>query len=333
MSYREDYQGIKMEKCEKSLVYRVAYHFYIEGLSQKQVALKLGLSTPKVCRLIRQAKKEGIIKISLQDPFVHYFNLERKICEKYKLKDVVVARVTKEAPPHLLKKAIAAEGAEYLHRAAKAGSFIGIAWGSTVYELVEAMDPINDMDVGWVALHGSLSRIQYEHDVATLVRKLAWLFSGKGYYLNIEGILVNDATCEAIKKEPFVRATIEIQKEIKIAVVGIGAFFPKVTSTLVSAGYISDEDLTELRKEGVVGDIALHFFDASGRFCSTSLSKRIISIDPEVFKKIPLKIGVAGSLSKFVAIRSAIQGGLVDVLITDPLVAERLLLERRDENK
>lgn len=95
---------------------------------------------------------------------------------------------------------------------------------------------------------------------------------------------------------------------------GIGAFYPEATSSLVTAGYVTLQDLVEFRTAGVVGDMVLRFFDREGRECSTSLAARTLSVELGDYRRIPKKIAVAGGLHKAVAVQAALHGGLVDVL-------------------
>ena len=66
-------------------------------------------------------------------------------------------------------------------------------------------------------------------------------------------------------------------------------------------------------------------FDREGQECNTSLANRMISISMEQFKKIGRKISLVSGVSKANAVLSALNGGLVDVLILDSNLAEALL--------
>ena len=113
--------------------------------------------------------------------------------------------------------------------------------------------------------------------------------------------------------------------KVNIAVNGIGVFYPETTTVLARPDYLPPEDLKELREKGVVGDIAIRFFDKDGKECDTSLKDRTLSIDLEVFKKIPNKVTLASGVQKAYAVLSAVKGGLVDTLIVDSNLGTRLL--------
>ena len=73
------------------------------------------------------------------------------------------------------------------------------------------------------------------------------------------------------------------------------------------------------------------FIDQDGEECKTSLKDRTASISLEEYKQIPQKIIVASGEQKALSIRSALKGNLVDVLIIDYYLAQKLL-EFEDRN-
>jgi DNA-binding transcriptional regulator LsrR (DeoR family) len=73
-----------------------------------------------------------------------------------------------------------------------------------------------------------------------------------------------------------------------------------------------------------VGHIALRFFDAQGSLVRTSLDDRTLSITAEQLQKTKRVVAVAGGPSKVNAIRAALRGGFIDVLITDQVTGAAL---------
>ena len=81
-----------------------------------------------------------------------------------------------------------------------------------------------------------------------------------------------------------------------------------------------------MRAGGAVGDVCFRYFDAEGHQVRTTLDQRLVGISAEEFLLIPRRIGVAGGERKFAAIRAALLGRWVNVLITD-LTSARLLVQ------
>ena len=112
--------------------------------------------------------------------------------------------------------------------------------------------------------------------------------------------------------------------EITLALVGIGTVEP--SPLLASSGNIfSAEELDMLREHGAVGDILYRFFDAEGNPVQTSLADRVTGMDLDQLRKVKRVVGIAGGARKLAAIRGALNGGLINTLITDRFAAERLV--------
>ena len=79
---------------------------------------------------------------------------------------------------------------------------------------------------------------------------------------------------------------------------------------------------------GAVGDVCLRFFDAGGSPVSSEVDRRVIGVTLDQLKHVERSVGVAGGPRKYDAIRGAVLGGWVNVLITDHVTAERMAAER-----
>ena len=71
---------------------------------------------------------------------------------------------------------------------------------------------------------------------------------------------------------------------------------------------------------------ALIFFDEDGRPVYTSLQSLLIGITLEDMKNIDTVVCVAGGSEKVQAIKGALKGGFIDVLITDFHTANQLII-------
>jgi DNA-binding transcriptional regulator LsrR (DeoR family) len=111
---------------------------------------------------------------------------------------------------------------------------------------------------------------------------------------------------------------------VSLALVGIGSLEP--SHLLASSGNVfSPAESATLRDRGAVGDICLRFFDAAGAPVVTALDQRVIGFTLDQLRKAKRAVGIAGGTRKLAAIRAALQGRWLNVLITDRLTAERLI--------
>jgi lsr operon transcriptional repressor len=114
---------------------------------------------------------------------------------------------------------------------------------------------------------------------------------------------------------------------VEQAIVGVGTV--AADSTVARLGYLTPDDARQLHSRGVAGEVLGQFFDARGKVLGLPIHDRRIGIDLSDLRRIPRVVGVAGGLHKAEAILGALRGGFFDVLVTNELVALRLLeLER-----
>jgi DNA-binding transcriptional regulator LsrR (DeoR family) len=120
----------------------------------------------------------------------------------------------------------------------------------------------------------------------------------------------------ALMKDSAIGDVMKSWKELDLALVGIGSLEP---SPLLrqSGNALTDAEQDQLRGAGAVGDVCLRFFDEDGVVLDTPLDQRVVSISPGDLRQVSRRIGVAGGANKYRAIRAALRGGWVNVLITD----------------
>ena len=157
-----------------------------------------------------------------------------------------------------------------------------------------------------------------------LTSRLADVTGAKPYFLPAQGVVGTRAIRRALAKDAAVEQVVQRWSSLTMALVGIGDLEP---SSLLrrSGNSLADDDQDELRSRGAVGDVCLRYFDAAGHHVESSFDDRVMGISPKQIKHIPRRIAVAGGPRKTAAIRAALLGGWVNILITDVEVARALL--------
>ena len=138
------------------------------------------------------------------------------------------------------------------------------------------------------------------------------------------GLVGSTALQQALLADPGVQAVQACGRRLTVSLVGIGTLEP---SPLLrrSGNSLAAEEQEELRRAGAVGDVCLRYFDGQGRAVESSFDQRVIGISRDDIMRVPRRIGVAGGLEKTDAIRAAVLGGWVNILITDLEVATALV--------
>ena len=309
---------------ELRLLTKVARMYHERGLRQAAIADQLNLSQASISRLLKRAEEERLVRTTVSVPLGAFPELEEKIQAIYSLKDVVVVDSVEDDDQIL--RDIGAAAAYYVETTVKRGEVVGISsWSATLLAMVDAMHPLpKSVEANVVQILGGIGDPAAEAHAAHLSRRLAALMHGQATFLHAPGIAGAADTQRVYLDDPFVREAIALFERVSLALVGIGTVEP--SRLLASSGNVfSPEELNMLKAHGAVGDVCLRFFDDSGMPVVTPYSDRVIGISLDQLRQVRRTVGIAGGERKLTAIRGALEGGWVNVLITDRFTAERLI--------
>jgi DNA-binding transcriptional regulator LsrR (DeoR family) len=163
-----------------------------------------------------------------------------------------------------------------------------------------------------------------------LTTRLAQLTNAQPQLLPAQSVASSAAAKRVLTSDPNVRDTLRQFRRVTLALVGIGAVEPSMM--LASSGNVfTREELDVLSRSGAVGDICLRFYDREGRPVLTPLDDRVIGMTLDELAKVPRVVGMAGGGRKVEAIRGALLGRHIDVLITDRFTAHKLLSDAAED--
>lgn len=310
---------------ELRLMTKVARMYYEENIGQREIAAQLDISQATVSRLIQRAQQERIVRISITPPQGVFADLESALEKQYALKEVVVVDCDSEREEDVLRN-LGPASAYYVETTVKPDEVIGVSsWSATLLAMVEAMQPLaRPLNAQVVQILGGVGNPSAEGHAQHLTSRLASLLRGQAHFLPAPGVLSSAGAMNAILSDPFVSETIGLFDKVTMALVGIGSVEP--SRLLASSGNVfSEQEIETLRASGAVGDLCLRFYEAHGKPVITPLDKRVISMKLEQLRNVKRSVGIAGGARKVAAIRGALEGGWINVLITDRCTAEKLL--------
>jgi DNA-binding transcriptional regulator LsrR (DeoR family) len=308
---------------ELRLITKVAHLYHERNLKQSDIAEQLDLSQATVSRLLKRAKKEEIVRTVVSIPPGAYPDLEEKLQCLYNLKDAVVVDCANDDDPI---REIGAAAAYYLETSLKQKEVIGISsWSGTLLATVDAMHPLSrSIAARVIQILGGVGNPSAEVHAARLTGRLAALVNGETVFLPAPGVVGSADSMRVLLDDQFVQESLALFDQITLALVGVGSVSP--SHLLASSGNVfSSEELDVLRQHGAVGDVCLRFFDQAGKPVVTPLNERVIGIGLEQLKRVDRSVGIAGGRRKHKAIRGALTGGWINVLITDRFTAESLV--------
>lgn len=311
---------------ELRLMTKVARMYYTMRLRQTQIANQLDISQATISRLLKRAQDEQIVRINVNMPAGTYADIESELEQSYGLKEVIaVDSIDNEEQ---IMRDLGAAAAFYLEETLQPGEVIGLSsWSKTLMAMVDAMNPM-DREGGAevVQILGGMGNPSVETHAVHLVRRLAVLVQGKASFLPAPGVVASANIKQLYMSDPYVMEVLGKFPKVSLGLIGIGSVEP--SDMLASSGNVfSAEELEDLRQRGAVGDVCMRFFDAEGQAIETPYNERVIGMELSQLSRLRRCLAVAGGRRKVAAIRGAILGKYINVLITDALTARELVRE------
>ena len=302
---------------------KVAHMYYKEGYTQAEIASNIGVSRSLISKFLTKARELGIIEIIIHDADHKYRQLEREIEKVYGLREVVCIE---GIGGELTKKQLGEATADYLYRVVKDGQIIGFSSGTTLYEVAQAINGPQIFESATVVpLVGGLGNERVDVHSNTIVSKVGAALKANYKLLHLPVMVDTKEAKEVLKRQPSIREVLDIAERADVAIVGIGG--RPEHSTIVKS-YLGYEHERVVGGADIIGDICYNFIGVDGKPVNNDWNDKVISIEIDKLRILPLVIGVAAGIEKAEAIKAALNGKLIQVLITDEVTGKALLHSR-----
>ncbi len=307
----------------------VAEMYYLEDKTQAQIAKRIGVTRSMVSRMLSDVRRLGIVKIQISRPLQFDRELEAALIARFHLRGACVPVRRNEDDSARLLRRLGSAGAHALQQyLAASGLTLGLAWGTSISATVEALEVEEPVRVKIVQLVGSLGARNLEYDAIALAQRTVQRLGGEAFYLNAPFLVHNPDIARALIADRSMSETTRLWKHCDVVLLGIGGTDPNHSSFYL-AGYVGLDELNALIEAGAVGDVCGRHFDADGRPVNADFHQRIVGIEEDELRAVPIRLGVAGGEGKVRPILAALRGNYVNVLVTDSVTAKALL--RQDQ--
>ncbi|MFI1014815.1 sugar-binding transcriptional regulator [Streptomyces sp. NPDC020965] len=299
---------------------KIARLYYEHGLTHQEIADLCGLSRIKVTRLLAEARRVGIVEITVHSQDHLFVGLESALAHAYPLRQAWVGPSFEDEAR--AAHSLGALAADCVGAFLDEGTTIAVGLSGSVASIPEHLRRTAAADVNFVPLTGSkggISRAASSHELALA---FAAATGGHAYHLPAPLLARTTRAAQVWREDPAVQETLERAVSADVLIAGIGG-------TTADAGLLvqglSAAELAGIRERGGVGDISGRFFDADGAAVPGEVDERLIGLSLEQLRAVPVRIGVARGAAKREALEVALRQGLVNVLVTDVGTAEELL--------
>ncbi len=306
--------------------------YYRQQRSQKDIAKALGVSAATVSRLLKRAFDEGLVRVELDLPRTP--RLEAALVNSYGLREAVVVASGGRGD---IREEIGLAAAAYFEEVAADGMRIGLSCGFTLYQMIRYLRDRRFRDLSLYPLSGESTLRLVDLFPNTLVGMMAAKYRPHvtAHALPVQH-LASLGEIERLRRrlvrDPEIRRIYETAQDVDIALVGIG-MIAEQTPGFCSLAESYGVSVKRLRQLGVVGEINYQPFNAEGKIVDEpelrALMRRILSVQADRLQALSKRrdrrvIAIAGGRSKVEAVRGALRGHFMNVLVTDADVASAL---------
>lgn len=310
---------------ELRMMARVAQMYHVEKQRQADIAEHLRMSQATVSRMLKRAQEEEIVRTTVVAPPGTYAGLEQGLREHFNLSEAIVVECSEERDGAIMSR-IGEGAAHFLEATLQPDETIGVSsWSETILKMVDNIHPMKGNKAKYVVQTlGGMGDPSVQTHATQLTTRLAKLTGAEPRLLTAPGVAQSREAKLVLVSDPYVRETMDLFGRITLAIVGIGSTEP--SRMLARSGNVfTSHELSDVVEAGAVGDMSLRFFDADGQPVLTPLDDRVIGMRLEELAKVDRVLALAGGPAKAEAIQSALNTGVIDILVTDKFTARRLL--------
>lgn len=298
----------------------VARAYYLHDRSKVDIAKDAGLSRWQVARILTDARATGLVTIRVEDTDPSGGGLAGRVQDALGVRRVIVVGRSRGAPPFPGIDAVAHGLADYVSESVRPGEALGIVWSRIVEALPEKLQQLAPCDV--VQLAGALTFPGDRVGSVEVVRQVARIAEGTAHPIYAPLVAPTGEIATALLRSPEIAGVMARAARVDHAVVGIGTWTREGSSILP----LLPEDLVARTAEaGAAAVISGRVIDAQGRAIDVGVDERILGLSLDQLRAIPNVIGACAGAHRADAVRAAVRGGLLDVLIIDEPLAGALL--------
>lgn len=316
-------RSIKLEQInpEEQLLVRLAWACEVEGMTQADAAKRFGITRLRVNKALSEARKRGILRISVDSIYAASAEAEWKLEHQFRLARAVVVPSPQDASSvtPLVAAGLGAHLGEILQD--KTLTRFGMSWGNTLNLATRHMQPLNRPDLEIVSIMGGVSRGS-DVNGYEITTRLADLCNAEHSFFTAPLYAGSAESQRLFLEQDVIKDMLAKMRSCNAVGLATGDLS---SSLLVRDAIPSDVTAAELIALGGVGDIMGHILNAEGELIDHPLNDRVIGLSLEELNQVENVILAAGGLQKVPVIAAALKRGLIDTLVTDENTATALL--------
>lgn len=300
---------------------RAGWLYYVAGRRQDEIAKILGVSRQSAQRLISYAMESGLVKVRIDHPISALMEKSALLKEKFGL--TFVELVPSDPYSESTTVGIAEVAAVELERRLRQTepAIFAIGTGRTLKAAIDLLPQMECPQHKIISLAGNIAP-DGSASFYNVIFSIADASKAPSFPMPLPVVASTAEERALLHKQPIVANALELAQKADVAFIGVGDLGPE--APLCQDGFVTLDELAELRAAGGVGEICGWAFDAEGRYIEGLTNTRVASGSLPSTKTCQIILLAKGD-KKLPGIRAAILGGLANGLITDEATADMLL--------
>jgi len=295
--------------------------YYQQGLSQAEVATRMGLSRPTVAKLLAHGRERGFVTIEIHDPREDASEIALRLERRFGLACARVAHGAGATEDEAIEQ-VGRVGADVVTQLVRDGMSVGISWGRTMSALAAHLPRAPRVGVRVVQLKGGASFSERATHDFEIMRSFCEAFGAEPRYLPLPVIFQDTAMLSIVRRDRSIERILEEGRGVDVAVFTVGSLGREPLS--LNLGQLEDDEVEALLRDAV-GDACSRFFTRDGDVALASVDRRTVGITLDELRSRPVRVLVAGGRVKAEALGTALHMGLATHLVVDQDLALALL--------
>ncbi|WP_407945160.1 sugar-binding transcriptional regulator [Oryzicola mucosus] len=299
---------------------RAAWMYFVEQMTQNDIAEVLGVGRVTVVRMLAEARARNEVRIAIEGELSDIIRQERALEQKFGIERAIVAPFSSGGDNPI--PVIGAATGYFLSEAMKPGMSVGVGWGRTLFGTLPHISPRPLADFRVISLLGGVG-VARKSNPAEFAWRFAQIFQGDGYLIPAPAVVDSVETKRALIERCGLSEIFTLADKLDAVLVSVGDIAS--ASTFYRGGFLTEDERLKLAASGAVGDLLFHFFDKAGKLVDHRINDLGMSVDVDRIRKAPMRILTSGGPEKIDALLGAMKLVSPTVLITDEQSARQLI--------
>lgn len=300
----------------------IAHDYYLSKLNIADISQKYNLSRYLITKALDDAEEKQIVRISIKRGVKRNEDLERKLQNRFSLKEVIVLNNLDTTNQD--NEAIVSYAAKEIQSYLKSAKSAGMTWGTLMRDIINNFQEEQRPDLTFVQLLGQT--INSDKRKNSLEQLAAQKYNSQSLLLPAPIYVINPTFLKEIKQEPFYQSLEEYYEKLDVIFSGVGTYEAFSTNKYVQK-YYQKQLFKDISTEDIVGMIFGRPYNINGEFLG-DFDQHTCGISLEDIMKTPVRFLVVKNRFKSKALLGALRTGVVTNLVTNEGIAERILEEK-----